>query len=315
MTVLLTRRIPSAALSKLQAAHDVEIYDGPSPISEDELKRRIVGKQALICLLTEKISAEVIATSDLRIIANIAVGYENIDVAAARARGIVVTNTPDVLTEAVAEFTWALILAAVRRLTEGERLLRRGAWQGWTLDFMLGSGLQGKQLGIVGTGRIGRAVAAKAPAFGMRVAFAKRGQPSSPQSEKVAVPLSMDELLVSSDVISLHVPGGQATRHMIDKKSLARMKRSAILVNTSRGSVVDEEALAWALRERLIAAAALDVYEREPAVHPPLLEMENVILAPHLGSATHETRRAMASLAVENVLAVLSGQPPKTPVS
>ena len=309
--VLLTRRIPSAVLSRLEAAHDVEIYDGPSPIPEDELKRRIVGKQALICLLTEKISAEVIATSDLRIIANIAVGYENIDVAAARARGIVVTNTPDVLTEAVAEFTWALILAAVRRLTEGERLLRRGAWQGWTLDFMLGSGLQGKQLGIVGTGRIGRAVAAKAPAFGMKVAFAKRGQPPS---EKAAVPLSMDELLVSSDVISLHVPGGQATRHMIDKKSLARMKRSAILVNTSRGSVVDEEALAWALRERLIAAAALDVYEREPAVHPPLLEMENVILAPHLGSATHETRRAMASLAVENVLAVLSGQPARTPV-
>ena len=177
--VLLTRRIPSAVLSRLEAAHDVEIYDGPSPIPEDELKRRIVGKQALICLLTEKISAEVIATSDLRIIANIAVGYENIDVAAARARGIVVTNTPDVLTEAVAEFTWALILAAVRRLTEGERLLRRGAWQGWTLDFMLGSGLQGKQLGIVGTGRIGRAVAAKAPAFGMKVAFAKRGQPPS----------------------------------------------------------------------------------------------------------------------------------------
>ena len=219
------------------------------------------------------------------------------------------TNTPDVLTEAVAEFTWALILAAVRRLTEGERLLRRGAWQGWALDFMLGSSLQGKQLGIVGTGRIGRAVAAKAPAFGMKVAFEKRGQPPS-----IAAVLSMDELLVSSDVISLHVPGGETTRHMIDKKSLARMKRSAILVNTSRGSVVDEEALAWALRERLIGAAALDVYEREPAVHPPLLEMENVILAPHLGSATHETRRAMASLAVENVLAVLSGQPARTPV-
>ena len=314
MSVLLTRRIPSAVLSRLEAAHDVEIYDGPSPIPEDELKRRIGGKQALICLLTEKISAEVIAASDLRIIANIAVGYENIDVAAARARGIVVTNTPDVLTEAVAEFTWALILAAARRLSEGERLLRRGVWQGWTLDFMLGSGLHGKQLGIVGTGRIGRAVAAKAPAFGMKVAFAKRGQPPFPLSEKVAVALSMDELLVSSDVISLHVPGGQATRHMIDKKSLARMKRSAILVNTSRGSVVDEEGLAWALKERLIAAAALDVYEREPTVHPSLLAMENVILAPHLGSATRETRTAMASLAVENVLAVLSGQRAKTPV-
>ncbi len=265
----------------------------------------------MICLLTEKISAEVIATSDLRIIANIAVGYENIDVAAARARGIVVTNTPDVLTEAVAEFTWALILAAVRRLTEGERLLRRGAWQGWTLDFMLGSSLQGKQLGIVGTGRIGRAVAAKAPAFGMKVAFAKRGQPPS---EKRLSPFRWTSCSSPPTLSPCTSPADRATRHMIDKKSLARMKRSAILVNTSRGSVVDEEALAWALRERLIAAAALDVYEREPAVHPPLLEMENVILAPHLGSATHETRRAMASLAVENVLAVLSGQPARTPV-
>ena len=315
MNVLLTRRIPSSVLSRLEAAHDVEIYDGPSPIPPEELMCRIAGKQALICLLTEKIPAEVIAASDLRVVANIAVGYENIDLAAAGARGVIVTNTPDVLTEAVAEFTWALILAAARRLGEGERLLRRGAWRGWTLDFLLGTQLQGKQLGVVGTGRIGRAVAAKAPAFGMIVAFAKRGQPPFPLQEKAAVPLSMDELLTSSDVITLHVPGGEATRHMIDRKSLARMKRSAILVNTSRGSVVDEEALAWALGERLIAAAALDVYEHEPVVQAALLAMDNVILAPHLGSATRETRTAMAALAVENVLAVLSGQPAKTPVS
>ena len=212
-----------------------------------------------------------------------------------------VTNTPDVLTEAVAEFTWALILGAARRLSEGERLLRRGSWRGWALDFMLGTELRGKQLGIIGAGRIGRAVAATAPAFGMKAVFARRD-------------MAFDQLLVSSDVISLHVPGGQATRHMIDRKALARMKRSAILVNTSRGSVVDEEALGWALKERLIAAAALDVYEHEPAVHESLLGMENVILAPHLGSATRETRTAMAALAVENVLAVLSGQPARTPV-
>jgi glyoxylate reductase len=303
LNVLLTRRIPSSVLAALEAVHDVEIYDGPSPIPEEELKRRIRGKQALICLLTEKVAADVIAASDLRVIANIAVGFDNIDLAAARARGIVVTNTPDVLTDAVAEFTWTLILAAARRLCEGERLLRRGDWKGWALDFMLGSELRGKQLGIIGAGRIGRAVAEKAPAFGMSVILAKRGQ--SP---------SVDQLLVSSDVVSLHVPGGPETRHMIDKKALARMKRSAILVNTSRGSVVDEEALAWALKERLIAAAALDVYDREPAVHPALLEMENVILAPHLGSATRETRTAMAALAVENVLAVLSGDPARTPV-
>lgn len=301
MNVLLTRRIPSAVLARLEAVHAVEVYTGPSPIPADELKRRIAGKQALICLLTEKVPAEVLASPGLKVVANIAVGYDNIDLAAARAHGVTVTNTPDVLTAAVAEFTWALILAAARRLGEGERTLRRGGWRGWTLDFMLGTELRGKQLGVIGAGRIGRAVAAKAKAFGMTSVFAKHD-------------VSLDQLLVASDVISLHVPGGEATRHMIDRKALARMKRSAILVNTSRGSVVDEEALAWALKERLIAAAALDVYEREPSVHPALLDLENVILAPHLGSATRETRTAMASLAVDNVLAVLDGRPPVTPV-
>ena len=302
MKVLLTRRIPSSVLSKLEDAHDVELYDGPSPIPEEELRRRIAGKHALICLLTERVSAETLAAApDLKIVANIAVGYDNIDVAAARAHGVVVTNTPDVLTEATAELTWTLILAAARRLGEGERLLRRGEWRGWALDFMLGTELRGKQLGLIGRGRIGRSVAAKAPAFGMKAVFAKHD-------------LSLDELLISSDVISIHVPGGHDTRHLIDRKRLARMKRSAILVNTSRGSVVDEEALAWALKERLIAAAALDVYEREPEVHKELMSMENVILAPHLGSATRETRTAMADLAVQNVLAVLDGRPPNTPV-
>ncbi len=302
MNVLLTRRIPSSVLAKLEAAHAVERYDGPSPIPGNELRQRLADKHALICLLTENVSAETLAAApELKIVANIAVGYDNVDVAAARARGIVVTNTPDVLTEATAEFTWALILAAARRLGEGERLVRRGDWRGWALDFMLGTELRGKQLGIIGRGRIGRAVAAKAPAFGMKAVFARHD-------------LSLDELFVSSDVISIHVPGAESTRHLIDRKRLARMKRSAILVNTSRGSVVDEEALAWALKERLIAAAALDVYEREPAVHQELLTMENVILAPHLGSATRETRTAMADLAVENVLAVLDGRPAKTPV-
>ena len=301
MRVLLTRRIPSSVLATLSALHDVEVYDGPSPIPSDELASRIVGKHALICLLTEKITAEVLASPDLRVVANIAVGFDNIDVAAARARGVIVTNTPDVLTESVAEFTWALILAATRRLAEGERLLRRGAWRGWALDFMLGAELRGKQLGIIGAGRIGQAVAAKAPAFGMSVAFGRRGA-------------SLDQLLVSSDVVSLHVPGGPGTRHMIDRRALARMKRSAILINTSRGSVVDEEALGWALKERLIAGAALDVYEREPEVHQSLLALENVILAPHLGSATRETRTAMAALAVANVIAVLDGRPAVTPV-
>jgi glyoxylate reductase len=302
MRVLLTRRIPSAAFSRLDAAHEVDLNDGPSPMPADEIRDRVAGQHGLICQLTEKITAEVIdAGSELRIIANVAAGYENIDVAAARARGIVVTNTPDVLTGATAEFTWGLILSIARRINEGDRLLRRGAWHGWALDFMLGTELRGKQLGIIGAGRIGQAVAARAPAFGMHVKFARRD-------------LSFDELLVSSDVLSIHVPGGTATRHMIDRRALARMKRSAVLINTSRGTVVDEEALAWALKERLIAGAALDVYEREPDVHQALLAMENVVLAPHLGSATRETRTAMAMLAVENVLAVLDGKPAVTPV-
>jgi glyoxylate reductase len=214
---------------------------------------------------------------------------------------VVVTNTPDVLTGATAELTWGLILAAARRIAEGDRLIRRGQWKGWALDFMLGMELRGKQLGIIGRGRIGRAVAAIAPAFGMTAVFAKHD-------------MSFDELLVSSDVISIHTPGTPETRHLIDRKALARMKRSAILVNTARGTVVDEEALVWALGERLIAAAALDVYEKEPVVHAGLLSMEHVVLAPHLGSATRETRTAMADLAVANVLAVLDGRPPVTPV-
>jgi glyoxylate reductase len=300
--VLLTRRLPSAVFSKLEAAHEIDLNAGASPMASEDIRARLGDKHALICQLTEKITADVIeGAPSLEVIANVAAGYDNIDVDAAKRRGVVVTNTPDVLTEATAEFTWGLILAAARRIAEGDRLVRRRAWQGWALDFMLGSGLRGKQLGLIGRGRIGQAVAAKASAFGMKAVFARHD-------------VSFDELLIGSDVISIHVPGGAGTRHMIDRKSLARMKRSAILVNTSRGSVVDEEALAWAMKERLIAAAALDVYEHEPKIREELMAMENVVLAPHLGSATRETRTAMSQLAVDNVLAVLAGKPPLTPV-
>ena len=301
-SVLLTRRIPSAVLARLQAACDLDLYEGSGPIGRDELTQRLAGKRGLICLLTDRIDASVIeAAPDLAIVANIAVGYDNIDVPSVKARGVVVTNTPDVLTEATAELTWALILSAARRIGEGERLVRRGEWKGWALDFMLGMELRGKQLGIIGRGRIGRAVAAKAPAFGMTAVFAKHD-------------MSLDELLVSSDVVSIHAPGTAETRHMIDRRALARMKRSALLVNTARGSIVDEDALVWALGEHLIAGAALDVFEKEPVVHPGLLSLENVVIVPHLGSATRETRTAMADLAVSNVLAVLDGRPPLTPV-
>ena len=300
--VLLTRRIPSSVLTPLQAQHAVDLYSGDGTIPRHELLRRVADKDALISVLTDRIDGELLdAGPALKVVANIAVGYDNIDLPAARDRGVVITNTPDVLTEAVAEFTWALILAVARRVVEADRLTRRGGWKGFALDFMLGTELRGKQLGIIGAGRIGRAVGAKAPAFGMKVAHAKRD-------------MSIDELLVSSDVISLHVPATPETRHLINRRTFARMKRSALLVNTARGSIVDEEALVWALDERLIAGAALDVYENEPNVHPGLAQYENVILSPHLGSATRETRTAMADLAVRNVLAVLNGDEPLTPV-
>jgi glyoxylate reductase len=307
--VLLTRRIPSSAFEKLEARCDVDLNDRGS-LSPDELKRRIADTDGLICVVTDKITPDVLeAGANLKVVANIAVGYDNIDVPAATSRGIVVTNTPDVLTEAVAEITWGLIFSITRRIVEGDRLVRRGAWKGWALDFMLGTELGGKQLGIIGRGRIGRAVAAKAPAFGMQAVFAARGGGKPGSGE-----MSLDELLVTSDVISIHTPMTAANRHLIDRKAFARMKRSAFLVNTARGPIVDEEGLAWALKERLIAGAALDVYEREPEVTASLMALENVVLAPHLGSATRETRTAMADLAVRNAVAVLEGNPPLTPV-
>ena len=308
--VLVTRRVPTSVVERLRAHVEVDLHEGPDDLTRDELLRRVAGKQALMPVLTNTVDATLLdAGRELRIVANIAVGYDNVDIAAAAARGIVVTNTPDVLTEAVADFTMALILAVTRRVGEGERLLRSGRWTGWALDFMLGMELRGKQLGIVGCGRIGQAVARRAEAFGMRIAYADR------TTRGIGDRLSLDELLVSSDVVSLHVPLSAATRHLIDRRALARMKRSAYLVNTSRGPVVDEAALAWALGEHLIAGAALDVFEHEPAIHEGLLGLENVLLVPHLGSATRETRTAMADLAARNVIAVLNGDPPLTPIT
>lgn len=312
MNVLVTRKLPSSVLAKLHAIGSVDLYAGDTAIAPGELRARLADADVLVCLLTDTIDrAAIDAAPKLKIIANVAVGYDNVDVAYARSRGIVVTNTPDVLTESVADFTWAMILAITRRLSEGERVVRRGEWKGWGLGFMLGTELQGKQLGLVGVGRIGRAVAARASAFRMRVAYAARGTTQLPDAQ----PLSLDQLLNTSDVVSLHVPLTPETRHLIDKKALTRMKRSAYLINTSRGPIVDEAALAWALREHLLAGAALDVYEHEPAIHPDLLALENVLLVPHLGSATTETRTAMADLAVRNVIAVLSGKPALTPVA
>ncbi len=310
--VFVTKVLPATVLQRFTSVCAVDVYAGDAPISRRELLARVAGKKALVCLLTEEIDAEVLdaAGPGLRVVANIAVGYDNIDLAACRARNVVATNTPDVLTNACADFTWALILAITRRLSEGERLLRAGQWHGWGLDFMLGTDLRGKQLGIVGMGRIGRAVAAKASAFGMTLAHNTRAPVA--QAGSTALPLAA--LLATSDVVSLHCPLTNETRHLIDAAALAQMKPSAYLVNTTRGPVVDEPALAHALAARQIAGAALDVYEEEPRVHPALLELDNVLLAPHLASATVETRTAMADLAVSNVLAVLAGRAAVTPV-
>jgi glyoxylate reductase len=300
--ILVTRRIPSSVLSKLEAVCNVDAHASQSPLPHDELTSRLGDKVGVVSVYSDRIDGDIIAAApQLKVISNIAVGYDNIDVAAAKARGIIVTNTPDVLTEATAELTWGLILAAARRITEGDRLVRRGGWKAWTLEFMLGTELRGKQLGIIGRGRIGKAVAAKAPAFGMTAVFARQD-------------MSLDELLISSDVVSIHTSLRPDTRHLIDKLAFARMKRSAILVNSARGAIVDEEALVWALKERLIAAAAFDVYEHEPAVHEALLELDNVVLSPHLGSATRETRTAMIDLAVRNVIEVVQGRTPLTAV-
>jgi len=292
-------------MTRLEAACEVHRFEGHGAMPHDELVARIAGKHALVSLITDVIDRPVIeAGTALRVIANVAVGCNNIDIVSARERGVIVTNTPDVLTDATADFTLALILAVTRRLSEGERMLRRGDWKGWAFDQLLGMQLRGRQLGVIGFGRIGRAVAARASAFGMAIAHTSRFGQGMP----------LDRLLSTSDIVSLHVPLTPETHHLIGQAELARMKRSAYLVNTTRGPVVDETALALALRNRLIAGAALDVYENEPEVHSDLLSLDNVVLAPHLGSATTETRTAMADLAASNVIAVLSGESPLTRV-
>jgi glyoxylate reductase len=309
--VLVTRRLPAAFLSKLAAHHEVDVHRDDVPMTPGDLRLRLADRDGVVVLLPDRIGKEEIdAAPGLRVVANVAVGYDNLDVEYARQRGVVCTNTPDVLTGTVADFTWALILDVTRRLSEGDRLVRSGGWKGWTFEFMMGTSLEGKQLGLVGAGRIGTAVRERAASFGMRVAVASRRDPGWPEAEF----MPLDRLLATSDVVSLHVPLTPATRHMIDQPALARMKRTAFLVNTTRGAVVDEAALAWALREHLIAGAALDVFEREPEVHGGLIGLANVVLSPHLGSSTRETRAAMADLAVENVLAVLAGKPALTPI-
>lgn len=311
MNIFVTRNLPSSVIAKLEAVGHVEVFSGEGSITPEQLRAAVVGKHALITMLTDRVDDALLeAGKDLKVVANVAVGYNNIDVTACRAHNVLCTNTPDVLTESVADFTWALILGITRRISEGERVVRRHEWKGWAFDYMLGTELRGKQLGLVGLGRIAAAVAARAAVFGVRVAYTSRSDKGLDGAER----MPLDQLLNTSDIVSLHVPLTPETKHLIDQKALARMKRSAYLINTARGPVVDEGALAWALKQRLIAGAALDVYEEEPTIHPDLFALDNVLLVPHLGSGTTETRTAMADLAAANVIAVLGGQPAVTPI-
>lgn len=315
---VVTRWIPDSAVRLLESVGEVRLCSQNRAMTPDELAEAVNGADAVVSMLHDRVDGPMLdaAGPSLRVVANVAVGYDNVDVPALDSRGVLLTNTPGVLTDATADLTFGLLLMCTRRLGEGERLIRSKTPWAWHFSFMLGSGLQGKRLGIVGFGQIGRAVARRARAFGMEVVYTARHRADEEAENEVGAEyLPMSELLESSDVVSLHCPLTTETRHLIDGSALARMKSSAVLLNTSRGPVVDERALAPALREGAIAGAGLDVFENEPAVEPELLELDNVALAPHLGSATTETRTAMAMLAARNVAGVLDGSGPVTPVN
>ena len=315
--IVVTRSVPGPAVEQLREVGEVHVCEQPRPLETAELHEAVRGAHAVVSMVHDRVDADLVdaAGPQLQVVANVAVGYDNVDVPALTDRGVVVTNTPGVLTDATADLAMGLLLSVTRRLGEGERLLRaREPWS-FHMSFMLGTGLQGKTLGIVGLGGIGQALARRARAFGMRIAYAGRNRVDQEvEAELDARYLSTQDLLRESDVVSLHCPLTEATRHLVDERALELMKPTAVLVNTSRGPVVDEKALARALHEGRIAGAALDVFEQEPAVEPELLELDTVALAPHLGSATTETRTAMAELAARNVIDVLSGRPAATPV-
>jgi glyoxylate reductase len=308
--------LPEEARALIPGDIQVDYHASDEPLSKSELIARLRGKDGLICHIISAIDDEVLAASpSLRVVANVAVGFNNIDVAAARRRAIVVTNTPDVLTETTADFAWTLLMAAARRVVEADHFARSGQWKRWQWDLLWGVDVHGKTLGVVGFGRIGRAVARRALGFNMRVLYTDtvRADPAT-ERELNATAVDLDTLLREADFVSLHTLLVPETRHLIGERALRLMKKTAVLVNAARGPVVDEAALVRALTEGWIAAAGLDVFEEEPKIHPGLLPLRNVTLAPHVASASHDTRLAMATLAVRNCLAVLEGKPGITPV-
>ena len=313
--VLVTREIPEAGLEPLEGL-DVTVLSELPP-GRDELLEAARGVDGVLSTLTEQIDAGFInaAGDRLKVIANMAVGYDNVDLKAANERGIIVTNTPEVLNETTADTAFMLMLAAARRLGEGERIVRSGRWEAWGPKMLLGPDVWGKRLGVLGFGRIGRAVACRAKGFGMEICYWSRSRKEEAEEELGARYLELDELLETCDFFSIHTPLTEETTHLIGAQELRKMKPKAVLVNTSRGPVVNEDALAGALEDERIFAAGLDVYEEEPKVHPKLLELENVVLAPHIGSASIETRNKMAVTAGEDLRAALRGEQPKNPVN
>ncbi len=313
--LLVTRRVFPEVVEALRTAYDVETNDDDAFWTPEQTRAKAAGCDALYVVATDRVDAALIdACPRLRIVATGSVGYNQIDVAACTARGIAVTNTPDVLTEATADMAWALLMATARRVTESERWLREGKWGRWAWDQFLGADVHGATLGIVGMGRIGSAVARRARGFSMRLQYTNRS-PAPNEAELGAVRVDLDTLLATSDHVVLVLPYSTQTHHLIGAPQLARMKQGATLVNIARGGIVDDAALARALRTGPIAAAGLDVFEGEPAVNPALLEVPNVVLTPHIGSATRSSRLAMAMLAARNLLAHAAGQPLPTAVN
>jgi glyoxylate reductase len=315
--IVVTGKIPEVALEKLKKSHEVISWGEETPISRDEMLKRVSGANVIVSLLTEKIDEEVLASAgnDLKAVCNVAVGYNNIDVAACKNKNVLVTNTPGVLTDATADIAMALILMTTRRLSEGERVIRNQDPWAWGMFYMLGSSIQNQTLGIVGMGQIGIATALRAKSFGMKIIYTRRNRLDEKiEKELLAQYVSLDELLQQSDIVSLHCPYSTETHHLISDAQLSKMKKTSYLINTARGPIVNEEALANALINKTIAGAGLDVYENEPKVNEKLLKLDNVVLLPHLGSATVETRTAMATTAANNALEILSGNKPLNPV-
>ena len=314
--ILISNVLPKEALDLIPKEITVDYNGADAPLPKAELLARVRGKDGLVCHIVSAIDDEVLAAAPtLKVVANVAVGYNNIDVAVARRRGVVVTNTPDVLTETTADFAWALLMAAARRVVEADHFARSGQWQRWQWDLLWGADVHGKTLGILGFGRIGRAVARRASGFDMRVLYHDAVRPAPAVERELRVTYAEPEtILREADFVSLHTPLLPETRHLINERTLRLMKKTAILVNAARGPIVDEAAFVRALKEGWIAGAGIDVFEEEPTIHPGLAPLPNVVLAPHIASASRDTRIAMATLAVRNCLAVLGGKPPLTPV-